>query len=47
VGIVRREKVIIPSGDSVVEPGDRVIIFSVREAIPGIEKILSVKLEYF
>jgi trk system potassium uptake protein TrkA len=47
VGIVRSEKVIIPSGESVVEPGDRVIIFSVREAIPGIEKILSVKLEYF
>ena len=47
VGIVREDRVIIPSGNSVVEPGDRVIIFCLRQAIPGIEKILSVKLEYF
>ena len=47
VGIFRRDQVIIPSGESVVEPGDRVIIFCVRQAISGVEKILSVKLEYF
>jgi trk system potassium uptake protein TrkA len=46
-GIIRQEKIIIPSGESVVEPGDRIIIFATRQAIPGIEKILSVKLEYF
>ena len=46
-GIIHKEKVIIPSGDSVIEPDDRIIIFATRKAIPKIEKILSVKLEYF
>ncbi|GBC62171.1 Trk system potassium transporter TrkA [Desulfonema ishimotonii] len=45
--ILRGEEVIIPSGESIVEPGDRIIIFGRREAIPKIEKILAVKLEYF
>jgi len=45
--IMRGTEIIIPSGNSVVEPGDRIIIFALREAIPKIEKILSVKLEYF
>ncbi len=47
VGIIRKENIIIPTGDSVIEPDDRVIIFARREAIPKIEKILTVKLEYF
>lgn len=46
-GIIRKDQIIIPSGDSVVEPGDRIIIFAHRRAIDGIEKILAVKLEYF
>ncbi len=46
-GIIRDDNVIIPSGESVIEPGDRIIIFSRRQAIPKIEKILAVKLEYF
>ncbi len=46
-GIIRNDNVIIPSGESVIEPGDRIIIFSRRQAIPKIEKILAVKLEYF
>ncbi len=46
-GIIRKENSIIPTGDSVIEPDDRVIIFARREAIPKIEKILAVKLEYF
>jgi trk system potassium uptake protein TrkA len=45
-GIIRQETIIIPSGDSVIEPDDRIIIFANREAIPGVEKILAVKLEY-
>ena len=45
-GIIRHETIIIPSGDSVIEPDDRIIIFANREAIPGVEKILAVKLEY-
>ncbi|MBT8340384.1 MAG: Trk system potassium transporter TrkA [Desulfatitalea sp.] len=46
-GIIRNDHIIIPTGDSVVEPEDRVIIFAQRRAIGGIEKILAVKLEYF
>lgn len=47
VGIVRGDEVMIPSGASVVEPGDRIIFFSQQEAVPKIEKILAVKLEFF
>ena len=46
-GIIRNDDVIIPSGESIIQPGDRIIIFSRREDIPKIEKILAVKLEYF
>ncbi|MBW1699377.1 MAG: Trk system potassium transporter TrkA [Deltaproteobacteria bacterium] len=45
--IIRDDHVIIPSGESVIVPGDRVIIFGTRQAIPKLEKILAVKLEYF
>jgi trk/ktr system potassium uptake protein len=46
-GIIRNDKIIIPTGSSVIAPQDRIIIFARREAIPKIEKILAVKLEYF
>lgn len=46
-GIIRQSHIIIPTGDSIIEPGDRVIIFAQRKAVNGIEKILAVKLEYF
>ena len=46
-GIIRKEDIIIPSGDSVIRPDDRIIIFARRQTIPKVEKILSVKLEYF
>ncbi|HIJ57762.1 MAG TPA: Trk system potassium transporter TrkA [Deltaproteobacteria bacterium] len=45
--IIRGDRITIPSGDSVIQPGDRVIIFGSRQAVPQIEKILAVKLEYF
>ncbi len=45
--VLRDHHVIIPSGDTVLQPDDRIIIFAKREAIPKIENILSVKLEYF
>jgi trk system potassium uptake protein len=46
-GIIRGDNITIPSGESVIEPGDRIIIFAQRSAIPRVEKILMVKLEYF
>ncbi len=45
--IIRKDEVIIPTGASVIEPEDRIIIFASRKASPKIEKILAVKLEYF
>jgi len=47
VGIIRGKEIVIPSGESVIMPDDRVIIFATRKAVSGIEKILAVKLEYF
>ena len=45
-GIIRGDHIIIPSGESVIEPDDRIIIFATRAAIAGVEKILAVKLEF-
>ncbi|MDY7034060.1 MAG: Trk system potassium transporter TrkA [Thermodesulfobacteriota bacterium] len=45
--VVRNDEVIIPSGSTVIHPGDRVILFSLRSSIPKLEKVLTVKLEYF
>jgi len=45
--IVRDGEIIIPRGDSVVEPKDRLIIFALREVVPKLEKLLTVRLEYF
>jgi trk system potassium uptake protein TrkA len=45
--IVRGEDIIIPRGDSIIQPKDHLIIFAVHEAIPKLEKLLTVKLEFF
>lgn len=46
-GIIREDNFIIPTGDSIVNPGDMIIIFARKQTIPKVEKILAVKLEYF
>jgi len=45
--IIRDDELIIPKGDSVILPGDHVILVTLRSSIPKIEKILTVKLDYF
>jgi trk system potassium uptake protein TrkA len=47
VAIIRGDEVIIPTGDSIIVPQDRIIIFATRQAISQVEKALMVKLEYF
>lgn len=47
VSIITQQEIIIPSGNSIVHPGDRIIILAKRQAISKIEKFLTVKLEYF
>lgn len=45
--IVRGEQIIIPRGDNIIMPGDRLIIFALQQVVPKLEKLLTVKLEYF
>ena len=45
--VMRGEDIIIPSGETVIEPDDRIIIVARREAIAQVEKIMSVKLVFF
>jgi len=45
--IVRGEEVIIPHGDTVIQAGDRVILFARPDAMPRVEKAVKVNLEYF
>jgi Trk K+ transport system NAD-binding subunit len=39
--------VIIPNGSTVIQTGDRVMIFALTTAIHEVEKALMVKLEYW
>ncbi len=45
--VVRGEDIIIPRGDTVILPHDRLIIIALQQVIPELEKLLTVKLEYF
>jgi trk system potassium uptake protein len=48
LGAVQRgSEFLIPDGDTIIHPGDRVVVFTRREAIPKIEKLVTVGLEYF
>ncbi|KPA16712.1 potassium transporter peripheral membrane protein [Candidatus Magnetomorum sp. HK-1] len=47
VGIVRNNDAFIPTGSSIIQINDRIIIFAVREVIPKIEKLLTVQLKYY
>jgi len=45
--IIREGELIIPTGTSVIQPGDHVIIFALANAVKNVEKALTVKLEYW
>ena len=45
--IVRNDKMICPNGDTVIESGDRVVLFAAAKAIRKVEALFSVQLEYF
>ncbi len=47
VCIIRNGQIIIPAGDSVVNPGDRIILFALKQAVEKLEKLLTVKLDFF
>lgn len=43
--IIRKDSVILPTGDSIILPNDRLIIMSTRPNIPVVEQSLMVKLD--
>lgn len=45
--VVRGEKVISPRGNTVMQTGDRVVMFAAAAAVKKVEKMFSVGLEYF
>jgi len=48
IGAIEREgQVIIPKGEDIILPGDKVLIFTLRSSVPDVEKALMVKMEFF
>ena len=48
VGAVFRDgAVIAPRGDTVIESGDRVVLFAAREAVAEVQRLLSVRPDFF
>lgn len=47
VCIIREGQIKIPGGNSMVKPGDRIILFAVKHAVKKLEKLLTVKLDFF
>ncbi|RMF09152.1 MAG: Trk system potassium transporter TrkA, partial [Alphaproteobacteria bacterium] len=45
--ILRDEEVIVPKGGTVIEAGDRVIVFAVANMVKKVEEFFSVRLEFF
>jgi trk system potassium uptake protein TrkA len=45
--IVRGNRIVIPRGETVVRAGDRVVIFATTNAVKKVERLFSVKLEFF
>ena len=45
--LVRGTRVISPRGSTVIQPGDRVVLFAGAGAVKKVERMFSVRLEYF
>lgn len=45
--VVRGDEVISPRGNTVVQAGDRIVLFAAKDAVRKVEKFFSVQLEYF
>ncbi len=46
-GVVRAGRVVVPRGDTVIEAGDRVILFVEKSVVPKVERLVRVGIEYF
>ncbi len=47
LSLKRNEELIVPHGETSIEPGDRVLLLGRRDAMRKIEKFITVKPEYF
>lgn len=47
LAIQRGEESLIPNGETEILPNDKVLLFAAREVVARLEKLLTVKLEYF
>ncbi len=45
--VVKGEEVILPTGETTIDAGDKVVIFTLPKTIPQVEKLLMVKPEFF
>lgn len=45
--VVRGDKVIMPRADTLIRPQDAVVLFATRAAVKSVERLFSVRLEYF
>jgi trk system potassium uptake protein TrkA len=45
--VVHDDQVIIPSGDTIINPDDRIIILAAADVVKKVEKLFSVRLEFF
>ncbi len=45
--IRRRDKIIIPTGETVVESHDRIVIFATKQQVHEVEQLFRVSLDYF
>ncbi len=45
--IVRRGQVISPRGNTVIQHKDHVVLFATLDTVRKVEKLFSVRLEYF
>jgi trk system potassium uptake protein len=45
--VLRDKKVIVPRGDTIINAHDRVVLFATYEAVKKVEKLFSVRLDFF
>ena len=45
--VFRGDEVIMPSGESVIDAGDRVVLMAMREDVKAVEQMFRVSIEYF
>jgi len=45
--IIAEDKVTVPRGDTVIAPGENVILFANRSAMPKLEKLMQVRVSFF